>query len=87
MNQTITSKDCSIRLQSFSSCSRLVPLHILLNAIHHTPEGKTYIRCHMFGAGQRVHLLECIHPFIASNTCQTYKLTCINSKVSIERSN
>ena len=83
--QTITSKDCAIRLQSFSSCSRIVPLHILKNSIHHTQDGKAYLRCYLFGAGQRVHLLECVHPFILSASSPEYIITCINNKVSIKQ--
>ena len=83
--QTITSKDCAIRLQSFSSCSRIVPLHSLKNSIHHTQDGKAYIRCYLFGAGQRVHLLECVHPFILSSSSPEYIITCINNKVSIKQ--
>ena len=84
--QTITAKDCAVRLQSFNHSSRTIPLHILRNALHYNPKGKAYLRAFLPGPDQRVQLLECIHPFILSNACNEYLITCIASKVSIKQS-
>ena len=80
---SISSKDCAIRLQSFSSCTRVIPTHLIHNALHHTQDGKTYLRAYTPGPNQRVQLLELVHPFILSQHCNEYKLVCIHSKVSI----
>lgn len=80
---SISSKDCAIRLQSFNSCTRILSTHLIHNALHHTQEGKTYLRAYMPGPNQRVQLLELVHPFILSSCCNEYKLVCFNSKVSI----